>query len=499
MLFTAVAAAFAVLVFAPPAGAADSGAAALMARHRAYVGFSGMDGSVRSLRVLGQITREGNPVGRFATYRRGALERHLGDGRSTREQRGFDGTAFWSANGNGFTVNTVGEPVKILISETLLFDERLDSAAAAFVGDETVDGVKAARLHLVPEVGWPIDVWVDRESGAFRRAVIDPGGIYEEDIHIDKYVEIGDGKRIIGAWRYGAGARLYTVTSATANTVLSSTELERPRQTASWSFGSGAPVPFKIISDSIVFEASVNGHPGRFKLDSGAAGLAMTDDFVRRAGATRVGRTGIVGIGGGAAANVYLVDTFGVGDSTLRNVRVLTGLDESLAKESDGYIGFDLLAGALVDLDFDKGSFRVLDVSKVQPDFSQGYTFNVDLSQGVPRIAVMLGGTIPAIATLDSGNSYSMLFNSKALDAKGVTFITRNRARINGVSGSEIDQCGVLPKVLFGPITFGDVPSCASESMAVHDVLVGFDFLKHFNIVFDYADGKMLMVPRKAQ
>jgi hypothetical protein len=48
----------------------------------------------------------------------------------------------------------------------------------------------------------------------------------------------------------------------------------------------------------------------------------------------------IVGIGGGARANLYKVDTFAVGASTLHDVRVLTGLDArvNLERHRDGFI-----------------------------------------------------------------------------------------------------------------------------------------------------------------
>jgi hypothetical protein len=65
------------------------------------------------------------------------------------------------------------------------------------------------------------------------------------------------------------------------------------------------------------------------------------------------------------------------------------------------------------------------------------------------------------------------------------------------VNGEEADTCGNLQSLELGPIVYRPVPACASPSFGHNDVLVGFNFIKHFNIVFDYPDGYVLMTPNK--
>jgi predicted aspartyl protease len=66
-----------------------------------------------------------------------------------------------------------------------------------------------------------------------------------------------------------------------------------------------------------------------------------------------------------------------------------------------------------------------------------------------------------------------------------------------GVNGHETDTCGRLESLELGPIAYRPVPACMSDSMSDTDVLVGFDFLKHFNYVFDYPDGEIVLTARK--
>jgi hypothetical protein len=41
------------------------------------------------------------------------------------------------------------------------------------------------------------------------------------------------------------------------------------------------------------------------------------------------------------------------------------------------------------------------------------------------------------------------------------------------------------------------VPACESTYETRNDILVGLDFMKSFNYVFDYPDGIVMMTPRK--
>jgi predicted aspartyl protease len=505
VLRTAAVLAFALGGLGPSPAAADDGAAiALLAKHKAYVGWTGGDGTVKTLRETGEARRDDKVVSSFEELRLGVVYRSSASTRLGSYERGFTGRVFWQSNENGFTVQTLGETVKYLISRIALDNELVSALPGTIRREETVDGVRTSVVRVIPESGLPIDLAIDPQTGALRRYVIDPDGKYETSIDVLDYTGLGAGKRIMSAWRYTGGKTVYRWTKVELNGELTAEELHPPKQTATWTFGPQTEtVPVEVTEQRIFVDALVNGRKGRFILDTGADGIVFTDTFARAVGAKRVGETGIRGIGGGARANVYRVDSIALGSSVLHNVAVMTGLDEATEKSEryDGFIGFDLLAGAIVDLNLDRRTMRILDPAAVQPDHNQGIVVRVDLTTGQPRVPMTVAGHIPVLATLDSGNTFYVLFSQELISRDHVGFFQEpgslaNRIQFYGVNGSEIDRCGKLQSLELGPITYRPVPACASESFTHNDVLLGFDFVKAFNYVFDYPDGEIMMVVR---
>ncbi|HEV3088414.1 MAG TPA: aspartyl protease family protein [Candidatus Elarobacter sp.] len=507
-----IAAAFAVLAAsvrtAPATAAADDGGA-LLAKHRAYVGWQDGDGAIKTLRESGTVTYAGRVTAQLAAFHRGPVFRLVNASASAGTvQNGFTGRVLWWSNENGFTVPMLGEPVRYIYTRSALFDERLTTLPASVVRSETIDGTAVTWVRVQPEVGVAAELAVDPATGAFKRAVLDPNGKYETRFDVLGYTDTGGGKRVMSSWRYTGEKSVYAYTNVEANGTVTDDDLHPPKQTATWTFdASAAAVPLELTTSRILVGATVNGVPGKFILDTGADGIAMTDTFARRAGAKRAGKTEISGIGGGgnASANVYKLDTIAFGANVLHDVLVVTGLDERGTFDADvaGLIGFDLLAGAIVDMDLDRKTLRIMDPEKVQPDNSRGVVVRVDLTTGQPRVGMTVGGRVPVLATLDSGNPLHVLFSQSLISRDRVTFFSDptslgSRIQYYGVNGTETAQCGQLQSLELGPVVYRPVPACASPSQSHNDVLVGLDFLRAFNIVFDYPEGYLLMSPRQS-
>jgi hypothetical protein len=56
--------------------------------------------------------------------------------------------------------------------------------------------------------------------------------------------------------------------------------------------------------------------------------------------------------------------------------------------------------------------------------------------------------------------------------------------------------CGNLESLAIGPITYAGQEACL-WGFPSDFALLGFDFLKHFDYVFDYPHGRMFMTPNK--
>jgi predicted aspartyl protease len=483
--------------------AADDPAAALLAKHAAYAGWRGGDGSIKTLRETGDVRRDGKVVRQLRRLQMGAIYRSSAAESDGTFETGFTGRVFWQCNVNGFTVPDSGDVVKYLATRAQLADEELTALAGTIRGTETIDGVATTTVRVVAQAGLPVDLSIDPQTGAFKRIAIDPDGRYEERFDVLADADAGRGKRVMSSWRYVGSRAIYTYSKIEANTTMTADELHPPKPVATWTFGPpGETTPITLTDKRIFIDATVNGHPGHFVLDTGAAGIALTDSFARLAGAKRIGQGEIVGIGGGARSNLYRVDSLAIGSNTLHEVRVMTGLDErSDFDRRDGFIGFDLLAGAIVEADLDARVLRIHDPAVVAPDTAGGFALHVDLSTGQPRVPMTVAARAPVLATLDTGNTFYALFSSQLVTREHVRFFSPSslakRMEFYGVNGHETDTCGRLESLELGPIAYRPVPACMSDSMSDTDVLVGFDFLKHFNYVFDYPDGEIVLTARK--
>jgi hypothetical protein len=486
------------------ASSASDDAASLMAKHAAYVGWHAGDGVVKTLKQSGEATRDGKTLRSFTLLRYGAAYRETFEfSNGLHYDDGFTGNIAWASNENGFTVRAIGEVVRAQFAVDSLFAETTSTPefTAALHGREKVEGVECTTVRLTSQVALPIDVCIDPATGAYRRAVIDPDGKYEESFDGLGYTEAG-GKRFLSAWRHGDSKVRYTYTKTEPNAKIEPDELRPPKQTATWTFGE-APAQIEYTDQPvprIYIDLLVNGRKGKFILDTGAGNTAMVDSFVRAAGGQRFGTTAITGIGGNAArANLFRVESIAVGGSTLHDVVVSSGLDEQNFERLGvaGIVGFDLFAGSIADLSLDAKTLRMMDPSKVAPDEHAGLVVHVDLSDFHIRTPMRLDDKYDVIATLDSGNPADVLFSRDLIKRDRLDFTTRYEGYISGLGGSELVHCGKLKSLALGPVRYTTPTACDSPSFARNEILVGLDFMRAFNFVFDYPDGLIVMIPRK--
>jgi hypothetical protein len=504
-LGTTAAAVLAIASVGPPAaGAADGDAAALIAKHHAYVGWYAGDGVVKTLRETGELSRDGKQFERMIRLRYGvAFRETYVSPVGTRDDQGFTGSVSWSSNENGFTVRSIGESVRVLFDEDAVFGETTTTAAftPAILRTQKIDGVDCTVVRLTSQVGFPLDVYVDPATGAYRRVVVDPDGKYEESFDGLGYKEV-EGKRFLSAWHYGDSKTRYEYSSVEPNAAIAPDDLRPPKQTATWMFGD-APATIEYVDQPaprLFVDLVVNGVKGKFILDTGAAHTVVLDSFARKVGAERFGISAISGIGEGSAkSNLFRVATIAVGGSTLHDVIIESGLDEQAwgGEDAVGLIGFDLLAGVVADLNFDAKTLRLMDPAKVAPDETSGMVVHVDLSDRHIRTPMRVDDRFDVIATLDSGNPSDILFSRDLIERNHLIFTVQHRFLVAGVAGTETEDCGKLQSLALGPVRYQTPAACSSPSFARNDILVGLDFMRAFNYVFDYPDGMIVMIPRK--
>jgi len=474
--------------------AQDAASAALLAKHRAYVGWQFGDGTFSSMRISGSLIDEkGEKTQTFVLLSRGLVYHNiytLLKFANATEHTGYTGSLFWLADINGFPTPIYGDYAKYLASFSVLQNEGTTELPAAFVGNRTVDGKTLGVVRVSLANGDPIDCYVDPETGVYVQAKIDPDGSYETTIHILSYSDVLPGKKMIGSIRVGESKSTRTYDKFEPNVTVADADLHPPAPSATWTFGSSNPFPITVTNSRILVDAMVNGVKGRFILDTGADAIVLDDRFADRAGAPVVkikSQSESETLYGSVKTRVRRVDSMAFGDSTLHNTLVYSedfrdsdyrGLDwEGL----DGLIGYDFFAGAIVKLDVYGSRMAVLDPSS---DLStvRGLPVFVDLSEEIPAIPMTFDRTVGVNAMLDTGNP-------------GIVFMSDEIAKKHHLAVAT-QGCTNIQSLTIGPITYTNQEVCLGGLFSNY-MLVGFDFLKHFDYVFDYPHGRMFMEPNK--
>jgi predicted aspartyl protease len=469
----------------------DAQAQALLAKHREYVGWQFGDGTFRSMRISGTVTgADGEKIEAFVTLSKGLAYRTsttlIHDGGIV-EQSGFTGNLFWHSDLNGFTTPIFGDYAKFLASATVLQLEGTTELPASFVETKTIDGKAVDVVRVTLTNGDPIDLAIDPQSGAYVQATIDPEGAYETTYHIVSYRDALPGKKVIGSFRIDEEKSIRSLVSVEPNGAVTDQDLHPPAPSASWTYGDSEPAPITLTRHRILVDATVNGVKGRFILDTGANAIVLDETFADRAKAPAFeGHSQASTMRGPVQTRVRRTDTIAFGSATLHNALVFSedfrahdffGLDRA---EYAGLIGYDLFADAVVKLDVYGSKMTILDPSTDLSE-TRGIALLVDLSQGVPAIPMTLNKTIAVNAFLDTGNPGIIFF--------GPELVKKRHLKI-------FAGCGNIDSLTIGPITYAGQAAC-EWGFAANDMLLGFDFLKHFDYVFDYPHGRMFMTPNK--
>jgi predicted aspartyl protease len=486
---------------------ADDEATALLAKHKAYVGWEFGDGTFKTMQIDGtvsQLEKSGalKPTVTYIELRRGIVRRTTSTNLESggESASGFTGKVFWFSDPSGQTVPVVSYRLKAMLTQQLIFDEATSLYPAVVLKNDTVAGKPVVVLREQLPSAISLDLYVDPQTGAYVRAIVDPTG-RPTVIEIDGYSDPLPGKKTISSW-HRADSHFRYVEKVVANPVLSDDDLRPPPQLATWTFAPPKPFPIEVQDKRIYVLAKFNGTEGRFILDTGAErSIFITSEFAKRAklkahsGFLTVGT--LYGQRHGSYVDVNDL-TFADG-SDLKNVIAtqVTSMPGMAEEHTDGLLGFSFLAGAIVDVDLDAARMTLYDPKTSAPDESRGAVFRVDLSSGTPAVPIKINGSASLDAFLDTGNPLYVLIPSSLIGKLRVMLDNDNPAMIVLMQGHGGVTCGKLDTIQLGAVSYNSPPFCYDDFFEPNTALVGLDLLKHFNLVFDYPDSEIIAEPRK--
>ena len=517
-----------------PSGASAAGdAAAIIAKHASYVGHP--QGLMLTYRYVRAASTSGASKDQSSNasppsvtiFRRGAVYHRVGDDTGDSSESGFTGRAFWASNENGYTVVEYEDAARNRLTRNIVSGDLLTDVPAGVRGSQTVDGIAADVVRITPPSGVPADIAFDHATGAYVQVTYDPDNSYDRSVvHYDGYTEIAPGVRVPSAYHRSDNGAWKLAEHAVRE--ITNADLRGPVPTAKWNFVSTDAVPIDLVEhqtpyaflprgQAVELHATIQGHTGRFLLDSGASGIILYRPYADALKLTMLGHTGFSGINGrGIEAQSARVPSIELGKNSLTNVvvTVAPALPPEAANPQnfpvDGILGYDFLAGALVDVDTANRTIRILDPSVMEPTVGKGaYAFTVNLATRQPEVVLKVNNATTH-AIFDTGNDFLAVLSDDLKKSGRVVALNDvlsagggqtadYQMSFMGVDGpSQFPaQCSRLNEIIVGPYRYQNVETCFGPASVFgrDGGLIGFDFLRHFNWTFDYAESKLVLTP----
>lgn len=261
-------------------------------------------------------------------------------------------------------------------------------------------------------------------------------------------------------------------------------------------------VPFRIGETAIIVDAVVNDKKVTLMFDTGFTGAVVVDqsinlgksngsidlrDFVRSQKADTVNIKSLK-VGG------FSVDPK---PEALRAVQTDTGdFSSSFNTHCDGIMGFGVIKHLVTEINFEKQKFifypKSYDITQRKPDNQRTFlTKMLPSGHDAIEMLVLAPSGKSLTMTLDTGNSFFATSYTDSLERVGLwdtrkpKFMSQSAVASGNVDTWQAKMPAVsifgvpVPESVFDII---DLPSSSADS----DGTVGYQFLKHFNIIIDY-------------
>ena len=248
---------------------------------------------------------------------------------------------------------------------------------------------------------------------------------------------------------------------------------------------------------------TINGRGLDMILDSTQTGMLLDDEVAKEIGATRYGPYAVDDKG-----SIYptrgIVPALSIGDLEMKNVAVtLTHVNVfDSGRKVVGYVGYDFLANAVVEIDYTHHHITAYDPAQFEPP-ADAVTTPVNIDGEVPFVSAQIGKSIGDYFMLDDTQPFTVIFPhfwqahpSDVQDqgqGRGLnfSFFGSKSSKIKATQLKALDFGGVQ----FSEWTAYEATDTQDLEGADLDGIIGCDFLRYFNVFFDYAQQAIYLEP----
>lgn len=289
-----------------------------------------------------------------------------------------------------------------------------------------------------------------------------------------------------------------------------------------FNFGNGKRsinLPFKLVNNLIIMPIKVNGISLNFLVDTGIKETILFSlDQYKQIPLYDIQKLKFKGLGtqGATEGLRSFRNTLSFNGLELKNQEVVVILDENfnfssvLGLEVNGIIGYHLFNEEIVKINYDQKIITIYNKEKFKREkvLSKFEAFDFALEESKPylNVRVKIKDTLfDAKCLLDSGNSDGMwLFPGKS---SAITIPDKNFEDYlgRGLSGDVFGKKAKVSKLFVNKFSFDNVvtafpyPQTFENLQMVKNRVgsVGGDFLRRFNVIFDYQNQKIYLKKNK--
>jgi hypothetical protein len=318
-----------------------------------------------------------------------------------------------------------------------------------------------------------------------------------------------------GTWADGdpQHAEDWSVTTQHAGVTVDRSAFAIPASRALVEFPAGisvAALPVRFEHGAVIIRLNIGGRGYDFQLDSGASDILVDPGAAYAMGLTNYGGPPKV-IDGRMEAGHSVIPEIDVATLKMHNVAV-TIIPFRVQKDSQtavvGLVGYDFIAGITLWIDYADGAAMAFAPGQYAPP-SSAYAVDMSLKHLIPVVAAKIGSSTGDRFIVDTGADYGYIFpafvashprdladlgGGRMMAADYPIMIAHRLGASYKVKPIEVKNFDV-GRVSFTQWMVYTMPDDVSPTDEEYDGLIGYDFLKYFTLVLDYADSMIYLEP----